>query len=55
MPKPLVDLTAVLILSAILAMIWRYHWRSIIDSDELDSARILGAIDEVKLLIAQYY
>lgn len=36
-------------------MVGRYRWHSIIDGNEFDSARILGAIDsEVKLLIAQY-
>lgn len=36
-------------------MIWRYNRRSIIDGDNFESARILGAIDsEIKLLIAQY-
>lgn len=54
MPKPLVDLTEVHLLSVILAMVWIYHWHSIID-DKLDSAHMLGAIDsEDKLLIAQY-
>lgn len=39
----------------LVAMIWRYRLRSIIDGDEFGSARILDAIySEVKLLIAQY-
>ena len=55
MPKPLVDLTVVCLLSVVLAMVWRYHWRSIIDGDDFDSARILGAIDsKAKLLIEEY-
>ena len=53
MPKPLVDLTAVLPLSVIPTMIKIYHWLSIIDGDEFESARILGVINsEVKLLMA---
>jgi hypothetical protein len=46
MPKPLVDLTAVCLLSVILAMVWRYHWRSMVDGDEIG---ILHALRRNKL------
>lgn len=50
MAKPPVDLTVALLFSAILAMVWRYHWRTLMDGDTL-----LGAIDsEISFLTSQH-
>ena len=52
--QPLVDLSAVLLLSAILASIWKYHWKTIMDNEAFDADTILRAIDaEVVYLLAQ--
>ena len=52
--QPLVNLSAVLILSAIMTMIWKHHWKSIIDEEAFDTNIILCAIDcEVNYLLAQ--
>ena len=52
--QPLADLSAVLILSAILTVIWKYHWKTIMDEETFDSGIILCAIDrEVNYLLAQ--
>ena len=52
--QPLVDLSAVLLLSAILASIWKYHWKTIMDNEAFDVDTILRAIDaEVIYLLAQ--
>jgi len=52
--QPLVDLSAVLLLSAIMAMIWKYHWKTVIDAEPFEIDNILSAIDsEVNYLLAQ--
>jgi hypothetical protein len=35
--QPLVDLSAVLLLSAIMAMIWKHHWKTVIDAEPFDN------------------
>ena len=52
--QPLVNLSAALLLSAILASIWKYHWKTIMDNEAFDVDTILRAIDaEVIYLLAQ--
>ena len=52
--QPLVNLSAVLILSAIMTMIWKHRWKSIVDEKAFDTNIILCAIDcEVNYLLAQ--
>jgi hypothetical protein len=52
--QPLVDLSAVLLLSAIMAMIWKHHWKTVIDAEPFDTDKILSAVDsEINYLLAQ--
>ena len=52
--QPIINLSAVLVLSAILSMIWRFHWKAIIDEEDFESDIVLRAIDrEINYLLAQ--